>query len=1504
MLIPYILNHLKQSNLTEPIQDSIKELFSNIKKDEALLSEFTSMDSHTFISKLTLEDFISEDSEDSLDTLHTSTSTFTSAAQTQAANQMETTDRLLSNSILDSIDSETFDALTAPSTPIVLRAVEKDSMASPLSESMEMHTLAMEHTSFMSTSPLSNRIGRYINLGVLGEGGMGEVRKVRDEILNRNLAMKIVHPSMLSNRKALARFFEEAQIGAQLQHPNIIPIHEFGELDDGRLYFTMKEINGVEFSHCIKDVHKASSTEHWHIGEKGYSFRQLIQSFHKVCETIAYAHSVEVIHRDLKPENIMIGDFGEVLVVDWGIAKVLNKDEPILEDTTVQIKRSEENAFQTRMGMVSGTPTYMSPEQAKGRIDLMGTHTDIYSLGAILYEILSGKLPYTGNSALEILKKVRSSRPPSLLTTDSRTDPIELPNVEPLVEYTGKIPQPLIEICDKAMEREISSRYQTASELANDIFHWLEGAQKRDKALKEYTVALELLKESEDLKIESKQYWTKANTLTNVDGSISDDGWEHWKQATLKRQRAKTCHEDYRSTLQGALVYDPELKEANEALAELLIQDIIHAIAIGSVKERKSLERLRQRHLQHLSQHSQQSLLQMLSDKCNDDIVLLRARRGELVGRQAIRTSITETLQHGSRVVSLIGPAGVGKSRLALEAIYDLQDSESTTYFCNLTEANSELSAARIVAKAMNIQLRSIDPIGQLSELFVDQPYTLVLDNLEQVIKPIQQIIGQWITQSDSLRIIATSRIKLRLPEETSFQIHPLTPLESIEVFIKRGQIAKPNFTVHNDNKKTIERIITRLDNLPLAIELAAARLKLFNVDEIEHRLHERFSFLRSRNTEIQALQGALDWSWDLLKPWEKALLSQISVFRGGFELTAVEQIFNCGGWKEMPPVVDILQDLCDDSLLLQNHLESEHIRYGILESVRQYAHAQLQNPDSIEHGLSGPEALRQTQQRHAEHYAQFGEMVFLDQLDDIHKQKEWGQFFEELENLIVAIEYGDAESASNCCLGALKILGMKGPASLGVDITNRALQKDNIPWLSKNRLNIAHSRFLRISGHVQEARRGTKDEFSISVDEVLSPYTTDSASISQRQPHNLLNKFQDSNTPSTPTLAEQRLKAEQLVEQGNIEETESLYARALRKYQQALNIYQQIDYAKGIASTLLKIGGVHRSITDYQGALQTFERSFDIAKTNDLPLLVADSLTEMGKIYLRKGEYQKSIEHFEQSLEVTKEIEDLFRQERNLGSIGVVLESLGEYQRSIQYCTEAIAINRTVGNRRNEGIMLGNLGMLYTSLGEYTKAQTHLQQALKISQEIGNKSQESLQLGNLGLIFDSQGEYDKAIETYQTSLKVCQEIGDKYQEGLSLGNLGESYIKLQQWDKAEEYLCQAIEICHTALPTAAGAFSGSLAWMYGTQKQQLVQALKLLKTGEPLVAMYPLEHAKFLCKKATLLYMSNQQEEAFEALQQAKNIKISLQTENKELIQLISESTAILSPDSSTTST
>ena len=158
-------------------------------------------------------------------------------------------------------------------------------------------------------------LGHYEDLGLLGEGGMGEVRRVKDLTLNRTLAMKIIHRNLLYNQEACDRFIEEAQVGAQLQHPNIVPIYELGRLPDNRLYFTMKEIRGRELSDLI--------VEFWGDSKDKKSFLSLLQIFYHICEAMAFVHNKGVIHRDLKPDNIMVGEYGEVLIVDWGIAKRL-----------------------------------------------------------------------------------------------------------------------------------------------------------------------------------------------------------------------------------------------------------------------------------------------------------------------------------------------------------------------------------------------------------------------------------------------------------------------------------------------------------------------------------------------------------------------------------------------------------------------------------------------------------------------------------------------------------------------------------------------------------------------------------------------------------------------------------------------------------------------------------------------------------------------------------------------------------------------------------------------------------------------------------------------------------------------------------------------------------------------------------------------------------------------------------------------------------------------------
>ena len=160
-------------------------------------------------------------------------------------------------------------------------------------------------------------VGAYEDLGMLGRGGMATVRRVRDPELRRVMAMKILRPELASIPRAHSLFRAEAQTSAQLAHPGIVPVHEIGELPDGQVYFTMKEVHGRTFTEVIAEVHDTTAAL------SAWSLPRLVGAFRQVCDAVAYAHARSVVHRDLKPDNIMVGDYGEVLVLDWGVAKTL-----------------------------------------------------------------------------------------------------------------------------------------------------------------------------------------------------------------------------------------------------------------------------------------------------------------------------------------------------------------------------------------------------------------------------------------------------------------------------------------------------------------------------------------------------------------------------------------------------------------------------------------------------------------------------------------------------------------------------------------------------------------------------------------------------------------------------------------------------------------------------------------------------------------------------------------------------------------------------------------------------------------------------------------------------------------------------------------------------------------------------------------------------------------------------------------------------------------------------
>ncbi len=270
----------------------------------------------------------------------------------------------------------------------------------------------------------------------LGRGGMGSVFLVADSGLRRQVALKVL--DIPDQRNHLSeRMIEEARIIARLEHPGIVPVHDVGTLSDGRVYYTMKYVQGERLDIAIKTVTAIS---------------ERLRIFRKICEPVAFAHAHGVIHRDLKPANVMIGDFGETLVMDWGIAKVLKQSSSSQNpQNEAPDSLSTKDASRTLSGTILGTPGYMAPEQAAGEISAINQQSDIYALGAILFFLLSGETPPQITRETAPAKKI----------------------LQRLSQVSGKtvnIPKPLKYICQKAME----DRYPAVQALISDIDNFLD----------------------------------------------------------------------------------------------------------------------------------------------------------------------------------------------------------------------------------------------------------------------------------------------------------------------------------------------------------------------------------------------------------------------------------------------------------------------------------------------------------------------------------------------------------------------------------------------------------------------------------------------------------------------------------------------------------------------------------------------------------------------------------------------------------------------------------------------------------------------------------------------------------------------------------------------------------------------------------------------------------------------------------------------------------------------
>ncbi|HBE71092.1 MAG TPA: hypothetical protein DDW52_23340 [Planctomycetaceae bacterium] len=307
-------------------------------------------------------------------------------------------------------------------------------------------------------------VSRFTITKKIGEGGLGTVWLARDEKLKRNVALKEMKPGAVDSAKLWKRFQREAEITGQLEHPNVVPLYMSGvNPETGLPFYAMRFLGKKTLLDAIREFHAREESSRDVI-----QLHRLLGVFIDVCQAIAFAHSRGVIHRDLKPENVALDNFGQVLVLDWGLAK-LETDGEIASRFALSGDLDDSAVAQTIQGDVVGTPLYMSPEQAAGAMDDLDSRTDVYGLGAILFAILTGYAPHEKSSR----SKSANTKVSEFLEAIAKGETPRPSDLNP------QVPRDLELICLKAMDKNRYARHESAQELASDIEAWIAGKHER-----------------------------------------------------------------------------------------------------------------------------------------------------------------------------------------------------------------------------------------------------------------------------------------------------------------------------------------------------------------------------------------------------------------------------------------------------------------------------------------------------------------------------------------------------------------------------------------------------------------------------------------------------------------------------------------------------------------------------------------------------------------------------------------------------------------------------------------------------------------------------------------------------------------------------------------------------------------------------------------------------------------------------------------------------------------
>ncbi len=740
----------------------------------------------------------------------------------------------------------------------------------------------------------------------------------------------------------------------------------------------------------------------------------------------------------------------------------------------------------------------------------------------------------------------------------------------------------------------------------------------------------------------------------------------------------------------------------------------------------------------------------------------LPSERDAFVGRAADLAAVAARFDAGARVVTLLGPGGTGKTRLARRYGWSwLGDWPGGVYFCDLSDARTLEGVFFVVALALDVPLGKSDPGVQLGHAIATRGRCLmILDNFEQIVEHAEATVGHWADRASGAGFLVTSRERLRLAGEEVLPLEPLpVDAEGVELFALRARTQKADFALTPANRATVARIVALLDGLPLAIELAAARIRVLSPAQLVERLTDRFALLAGARSAVDrqaTLRGAIDWSWNLLLPWEQAALAQCSVFEGGFTLDAAEAVLDLSLWTDAPSIVDAVQLLVDKSLLRtwvpvdQTRHALEEPYFGMYLTIHEYAAEKL--------AASGADGRRAAQERHGRHFARFGSDERLLTLYRHGGGVRRRALTLELDNLVAAckraVAHGDGATAVATLRAAWEAVMTQGPFGLAIDL---GMQVDGLQQIEPTLRAAALTTVARASGAA-----GRLDQ---------------AASLHER------------------ALALARLandatrEAEVLTRLANAERQQGRMDEARRHAEQAVALRGALGQADGVA--LYELGIVQRQTGAMQEARATYERALAIDRELGDGDAEAKVLNSLAIVHAEQGRFDEARAYFQSALTISRELGDRRQEGLVLGNLGSLNTEQGRLELGREQTEAALAIHRDTGERIEEGQALGNIAMLDQAAGHVEAARSNFLAALAIARDASNRRQEGVVLGCLGGLESENGQLDEARLHYDQALAIHRAVGNRRSEGVVLAQLADLLARQGRNEEAHVLLAQ-----------------------------------------------------------------------------------------------------------------